>query len=1024
MKKHILLATFVTVVFQAIAQITYPVNGVADPRTGTYAFINASIVKDANTVIANGTLIIKDGKITAVGKASVPEGYVVIDCKGKFIYPSFIDIFSDYGIPIPQRTGGQTSFFGPQQLTTNTKGPFAWNQAIKSEVNGYQLFATDATKAATLRAQGFGTVVTHQKDGIARGTGTAVLLSDDKENLNIIKDKAAAYYSFSKGTSTQTYPTSIMGAVALLRQTFIDVDWYIQNRPLKEGINKSLEAWYENRSLPQIFETNDKWSGIRADRIGDEFGVQFIIKGGGDEYQRIKEIAATKAPYILPLNYPEAMNVEDPMDARYVSLTDLTHWELAPGNAAAFEKEKIPFAFTLADLKDPSAFWPALRKAIDYGLSPKAAFEALTITPARLLNLEHEVGTLDVGKWANFLITTGDLFTDKAVILENWVKGQRYPVDAKSGLEQPGQYKLAISGPSGITEYTLQVKSSNEASVVGLDTLSVKFRIDGKQVSLQLAPKTALRPVKSDSKDSSSASQTSRLLYILSGVDYGDSWQGVGMDNNGTTVNWTASLIKQEDAKRNNMPTAKALPQSKILYPFSPYGNEQLPVQQDILIKNATVWTNEKDGRLEHTDVLLKGGKIAQIGKELNAPGARIIDGTGKHLTPGIIDEHSHIACFSINEGAQSVTSEVRIGDNLNPDDINIYRQLSGGVTTSHILHGSANTIGGQTQLIKLRWGKDDAGLKFEGADPFIKFALGENVKRTAQTQGNIRFPDTRMGVQAVIADAFQRAKDYEQKLKAGDKTVRRDLELDALVEILNNKRFITCHSYVASEILGLITMAEKYGFRVNTFTHVLEGYKVADVLKKHGANTSTFSDWWAYKMEVQDAIAYNAAILYKMGLNVCINSDDAEMGRRLNQEAAKTVKYGGVPEEEALKMVTLNPAKALHIDHRVGSIKVGKDADVVLWSDHPLSIYAKALYTIVDGVVYFDWEQDLRKRKHIAKERERLLQRMLTEARSGTSVSPARPTPQLLLHCEDYEQVDGHYISAYDELHEEKAAF
>src|SRR5690606_38478527 len=233
MKKHILLATFVTVVFQAIAQITYPVNGVADPRTGAYAFINASIVKDTNTVIANGTLIIKDGKITAVGKASVPEGYVVIDCKGKFIYPSFIDIFSDYGIPIPQRTGGQTSFFGPQQLTTNTKGPFAWNQAIKSEVNGYQLFATDATKAATLSAQGFGTVVTHQKDGIARGTGTAVLLSDDKENLNIIKDKAAAYYSFSKGTSTQTYPTSIMGAVALLRQTFIDVDWYIQNRPLK-----------------------------------------------------------------------------------------------------------------------------------------------------------------------------------------------------------------------------------------------------------------------------------------------------------------------------------------------------------------------------------------------------------------------------------------------------------------------------------------------------------------------------------------------------------------------------------------------------------------------------------------------------------------------------------------------------------------------------------------------------------------------------------------------------------------------
>ncbi|RYF92095.1 MAG: amidohydrolase, partial [Chitinophagaceae bacterium] len=333
------------------------------------------------------------------------------------------------------------------------------------------------------------------------------------------------------------------------------------------------------------------------------------------------------------------------------------------------------------------------------------------------------------------------------------------------------------------------------------------------------------------------------------------------------------------------------------------------------------------------------------------------------------IDEHSHIAVASINEGGQSVTSEVRIADNLDPEDVDIYRQLSGGVTTSHILHGSANTIGGQTQLIKLRWGVNDEELKYKGADGFIKFALGENVKRTS-SQTNNRFPDTRMGVEQVQMDAFTRARDYENALKGPNaKNVRRDLELDALVEIMNKKRFITCHSYIQSEILETMKIAEHFGFTINTFTHILEGYKVADKMKAHGANASTFSDWWAYKLEVQDAIPYNAGIMNKVGINVAINSDDGEMARRLNQEAAKVVKYSGISEEEAFKMVTLNPAKMLHIDDKVGSIKTGKDADLVLWSDNPLSIYAKAEKTIVDGAVYFDRDKDLEIRKQIAAE-------------------------------------------------------
>ena len=405
--------------------------------------------------------------------------------------------------------------------------------------------------------------------------------------------------------------------------------------------------------------------------------------------------------------------------------------------------------------------------------------------------------------------------------------------------------------------------------------------------------------------------------------------------------------------------------------------------------------------------MLVKNGKIARIGKNLSAGDAQVIDGTGRWLAPGIIDEHSHIAAFSINEGAQSVTSEVRIADNLNPEDISIYRQLAGGVTSSHILHGSANTIGGQTQLIKLRWGVNDTALKFRNWDPFIKFALGENVKRTTSTN-NTRFPDTRMGVEEVLMDAFTRARDYEKARKAAPSATRRDLELDALVEILNHKRFITCHSYVQSEITALMRVADKFGFTVNTFTHILEGYKVADKMKAHGSNVSTFSDWWAYKMEVQDAIAYNATIMQKEGLNVCINSDDAEQARRLNQEAAKSVKYGGMSEEDAFKMVTLNPARALHVADRVGSIKEGKDADIVLWSDNPLSIYARAEKTIVDGIVYYDIDRDAQMRKYIASERNRLIQKLVGEKRTGTPMAQAMPSYRVELSCGDHDHHDG----------------
>jgi imidazolonepropionase-like amidohydrolase len=795
----------------------------------------------------------------------------------------------------------------------------------------------------------------------------------------------------------------------------------------------SLQTWTDEQGLPQIFDANDKWSDVRADRIGDEFGVQYIIKGGGNEYQRINDIAATRAPYILSLNFPQAQEVEDPNDAKYVSLADMKHWELAPTNPAAFEKANIPFALTTADLRDVKQFWTNLRKAIDNGLTEARAFDALTKTPATWLGVYDKVGSLEEGKLGNFLITTGPLFNEKTVIIENWVQGDKYAVKSDAWTNVAGTYNLAINGAGGTMNYTLDVKNATTANVIGKDTLTGKFSYDGKLVKLSFSTTPARRPQGQPGQGQGpggfGGSRGGGATMRLSGVSNGNVWQGNGVDTVGNPLTWTATFVKTNETTDT---TRRRFPQrlGKVTYPFGAYGWDSLPHQENLLIKNATVWTNEKDGVLPNTDVLVKNGKIAQIGKNLSDASAKVIDGTGQYLSPGIIDEHSHIAAFSINEGAQSVTSEVRIGDNLNPDDINIYRQLSGGVTSSHILHGSANTIGGQTQLIKLRWGVNDEDLKFKGADPFIKFALGENVKRTASTQGNTRYPDTRMGVEEVQADAFQRATDYEKQMKEAEENnkkkggialspVRRDLELDALVEIMNKKRFITCHSYVQSEITELMRVADKYGFKVNTFTHILEGYKVADKMKAHGANASTFSDWWAYKLEVQDAMAYNAAVMTKVGLNVCINSDDAEMARRLNQEAAKSVKYGGLTEEEAFKMVTLNPAKALHVDDKVGSIKVGKDADLVLWSDNPLSIYAKANKTIVDGIVYFDRERDKELRKQIASERNRLIQKMLAEGRTNPGgTTPARPSLQVVLHCEDYEHHDGLFeVGSFEEL-------
>jgi imidazolonepropionase-like amidohydrolase len=1015
MKQFLSLFTFLLWCIATIAQQTYPYNGVLPKDVTSVAFTHATVYVDYQTKLEDATLIIEKGKVVQVGKGiAIPANAVEYDMKGKFIYPSFIDLNSDYGMPSDDNKSAER----PNRATAptyNNKGAFGWNPAIHAESKASLVFDVKEEDAKALRALGFGTVLTHKQDGISRGTSALVSLGDNA-NIALIKADAAAHYSFSKGSSTVSYPSSLMGSIALLRQTYYDAQWY-KDGGHKEERNLSLEAFNATQSIPQIFEANDKWNILRADKVGDEFGVQYIFKTGGNEYQRIAEIKATKGALIVPLNFPEAYDVSDPLLSKLVSLDEMKHWELAPSNCAMLAKEQIPFAITASGLHDKSAFLKNLRKAVSNGLREEEALKALTWNPATFIKAENEVGKLQKGYYANFIITSQNIFEEGAIIYDNWVQGKPYTVETSNTVSIKGKYTLKLPN----AEYALSVKEDgkklkgeitvyapNKKDAAKQDTLSkpVTLAQTGNMLTLSFEP------------GDTHYTEILRLSGSIS--DDGKEWKGTGERATAERFMWSAIKTGEADAKKEvaKDSTKKEEKKGEMIFPFMAYGNTQLPTQETVLIKNATIWTCDEQGVIENGQILISNGKIVSVGKTIDtgkSSSTKVIDAQGKHVSPGIIDEHSHIALTGVNEGSQASSAEVQQASVVYPEDINIYRQLSGGVTCSQLLHGSANPIGGQSALVKLKWGTTADEMLVKDAPKFIKFALGENVKQSNWGVGSRRFPQTRMGVEQVYYDHFIRAREYGEAWKsfnaAGKKNTaskpRRDLEMDCLYEILTGERFITCHSYVQSEINMLMHVADSMKFRLNTFTHILEGYKVADKMKAHGSGASTFSDWWAYKFEVKDAIPHNAAIMYKQGLTVAINSDDPEMGRRLNQEAAKAVKYGGVPEEDALKMVTINPAKLLHIDKRTGSLAAGKDADLVIWSDNPLSIYARVEKTFVEGTCYYDVERDEQMRLWNAQERARIIQKMLNAKEAGEPVKQPVFKHEQHFHCDTLEQTE-----------------
>tara|TARA_R110001592_G_scaffold129623_1_gene342299 strand:- start:1017 stop:3971 length:2955 start_codon:yes stop_codon:yes gene_type:complete len=964
------------------AQEYFPENAGVKANNNNYtAFTNAKIYVTPTQIIEKGTLLIQHGKIvSASSTVSIPKNSIVIDLKGKSIYPSFIDIYSKFGVEQPKKKpgSGRSAEYAP------SRDGYYWNDHIMPENKAIARFKYDDKEAKVLREAGFGVVNSHIQDGIARGTGVLIALNGEGTDANrILDNKSAQYFSLDKSIAKgQSYPSSLMGSLALLRQMYSDSDWYSKGNSTTTDL--SLEALNANKSLVQIFEAKDKGNDLRADKIGDANGIQYTILGGGNEFERIEEIKATNAKFIIPINFPDAYDVSDPYAVGYVSLQDMRFWNQAPTNPKVLAENGIQFSLTTYDLKSPSNFKEKLMKAIEYGLPKTKALEALTTVPAQILGKSNQIGSLKTGAYANFLITSGDIFDSSTTLFENWVQGSKSVISSMDTKDIRGEYNLNVQGKTYAMSITGEV--SKPAVEVKQDTMKLTSKIayDNNWLTISFA--------------TDEGENTYRMTGAIANTS--DNLSGLLVLPNGTETQFTATKSKAFEEKEDKDDKAKDAPKvMPVMYPNVGYGFATKPKSETVLFKNATVWTSEEAGILKNTDVLIKNGKIAKIGTNLSGGSAKVVDATGKHLTAGIIDEHSHIAALAVNESGHNSTAEVKMEDVVDPEHMGIYHSLAGGVTSLQLLHGSANPIGGRSAILKLKWGEEANGLIYDNSPKFIKFALGENVKQSNWGSYS-RFPQTRMGVEQLYMNYFQRAKEYDIKKKNGE-PYRYDEEMEVLAEILNGERYISCHSYVQSEINMMMKVAEHFGFRINTFTHILEGYKVADKMAEHGVGAGTFSDWWAYKYEVNDAIPYNAAIMQKQGVVTAINSDDREMIRRLNQEAAKTIKYGGMTELEAWKMVTINPAKLLHIDNRVGSIKEGKDADVVLWSGSPLSVYSKAERTMIEGTTYFDLETDKQNREKIKKERNELVTMMLREKSGGKKTQGPKQSVKRDFNCE-----------------------
>ena len=877
-----------------------------------HAFTNARLIVDPKTVITNGTLIVRHGRVEAAGaNLPVPPDARVWNMAGASIYPGFIEPYW-VQTPAPQpvntgqfspidrdrtdslRAGGHFGFYGVPGEERDPGSPGVGYELamITPERRVSAQFTPDAKGAEELRELGFVVACAAPDKGILRGESCLISLAEANPNEVMLKPSLFQHIAFDTDTGKENaYPKSLMGVIAAWRQVFLDAAHYGELQKAaaqspKQGARPALNAALEALQLAAqgkqrvVVEPGSALMMDRAARLAREMKLEFALVASGQEWRRPDLIASWAVPLILPIAFPSPPKFAQEEDWIQVSLDALRAWDWASENPALLRQKGATIALTTYGLAERGDFRKNLRRALDRGLSESDALAALTTEPARLCGAEDQLGSLEVGKLANFFILDGSSYFDpESRVREVWVEGRRYPTKT----EPPPP------------------------------------------------PKPTDKPKPKTDK--------------------------------------TRDLEKQRIARS---------PQE---------GRGAITAPEAVLIDGATLWTSGPSGKVEGGSLLVINGKIQAAGRVVTVPadlGPKLlrVSANGMHVTPGLIDAHNHSMILgAVNEGTLPSTAMVRIRDVINSEANTIYQQLAGGLTVANELHGSANPIGGQNAVIKLRDGAPPEDLLMVDAPQGIKFALGENVKQSNWGEKNVtRYPQTRMGVPSFYINRFTAARQYLeewQKFRTqGGVTPRRDLELDALGEIIEGKRWIHCHSYRQDEILAFLRVMEDFGIRVATLQHVLEGYKIADEIARHGAGASCFADWWAYKFEVYDAIPYAGSLMQQRGVLVSFNSDSSDLARRMNLEAAKAVKYGGASEEEALKFVTLNPARQLRIDAKVGSLEPGKDGDFVLWSGSPLDSTSRCLQTWIEGRKFFDIEQEPKRATALASERTRLIEK------------------------------------------------
>lgn len=966
------------------------------PSPDVHALVGARVVVAPGRAIAKGTIVVREGRITAVGAdVPVPPDARVWDLEGRTVTAGFIDPHVPFGnlfgggrepSPRPARRPRPDACDCDEGLAhAAAGGPPEPRETAPEALLRAAFRAADALppRFEAFRAHwkaGIAAVLVVPQAGAARGASCAVNLAPGESSRRILRQRVFQHFAFE--TRRGAYPASLMGSVAFLRQALLDRDWQDVCHRLYARDPKGLPpprtepsvlGLIETRDLPAAFLCRSPLDAFRAVDLARAFALEPILVTGPEIRRRLDAVNGLGAPLILRLDFPPVPRVDSDDAWEEVTLETLREWHHAPALPAGLAAAGARVAFTADGLREPDEWLSRIRAAVKRGLPEEAALAAVTTSPAALLGLSASLGTVEVGKLANLAVWEEGPFAPKGRVRGIWVAGEPFSVgdddpdpaglwrfdvapEDPDGRGSPRTIRVEIRGKPGYLEVRLPDAADAAASEGG----EMAAAFSSGHLSLRLPGRLA------------GANGPIRLEGIVSG----DACSGVAfLDGRRLAFSAAREAPPRPGEEETDSGTAPGIPETPDRGP--------LAHARETLIRNAVVWTCGPQGTLPGTDVLVRDGKIAAIGRGLAAgPDAAVVDAAGRHLTPGLIDAHSHAAIEGGgNEATDSCTAEVRIADVIDADRHVLYEQLASGVTTIHLMHGSANTIGGQGVVVKLRWGGLPQDLLLDGAPPVIKFALGENPKRSAG-----RFPRTRLGIEQFIRERFAAARAYRAEQSAyeslseearGDRyPPRRDLTLEALAEILEGKRVIHCHAYRQDEILMLMRLAESMGFRVGTFHHALEGYKVADAIARHGAGAATFTDWWAFKMEAYDAIPHNGALLFRAGVCTSFKSDSARLARHLNREAAKAIRYGGLSEEEALRFVTAHPARQLGIDGRVGILAVGKDADLALWSGNPLAPFTVCEKTWVDGLLYFDRGHDRERTVALAREREALVAR------------------------------------------------